>query len=179
MAVAVIAFLVLGSLAIVLPAIFSGSGPSTNSDLSVQVTVTPGAQEAEMRARLQKDPNDVNAMVILAGLLANDGSGEEANQWYEKAVNARPNDVALRIAFGQTLTEYGYPLDAELQLKKAEELAPTDPEPVYLLGQLYQQQQPPRTADAKKMYEQVINMAPDSVYASRAKDQLDQLNQGS
>lgn len=128
-----------------------------------------------MEARLKKNPNDVNAMIVLAGLLANDGQPAAAVPWYDKAVGLRPNDVNLRMTFGQLLTQQGDELDAEIQLKKAQQLAPTNPEPVYLLGQLYQGTTPPRTADAEADYQQVIKMAPTSVYAQRAKDALAQL----
>jgi len=129
-----------------------------------------------MRARLQKDPNDVNAMVVLAGLLANDGQSDEAVQWYDKAVGLRSNDVDLRMTFGELLTERGDDLDAEIQLKKAQELAPTNPEPLYLLGQLYQHGDPPRPSDATLEYQQVLKLAPSSVYAQRAKDALTQMS---
>lgn len=169
--------LVFGLMATILPALFMSSSSSDSSSVPPPpIQVTPGAQESEMRGRLQKNPNDVNAMVVLAGLLANDGQSDEAVQWYDKAVGLRPTDADLRMTFGELLTERGDDLDAEIQLKKAQELAPTNPEPLYLLGQLYQHSDPPRPTDATLEYQQVLQMAPTSVYAQRAKDALTQMN---
>ena len=171
-AAGLIIFLVLLSVASVLMPLSPGSEVDTSQDLPPMPQVTPGAAEAEMKARLDKDPHDVNAMVSLAELMANTGRGEEAIQWYEKAVTERPDDAKLRIGFGQTLTHASHYLDAQIQLQKAQELDPKNPEPSFLLGQLYQQVQPPKPDDARKMFEQVIQIDPGSVFAQRAREQL-------
>lgn len=178
-AIATIAALIFGLLAAVAPAIFAAFDRDDAFVLKPPIDVTPGAEEAEMRARIEENPEDVNAVVILADLLANSGRPTEAIDWYEKAVNLRPDDPALRIAFGRTLLGANFPLDAEIQLKKAAEIAPDDPEPVYLLGELYQHAQPTRLDDARRMYQQVIDMAPESVYAERAKSEIDAIDKGS
>jgi len=178
LAVVVSAVLVIGLIEVVLLDLFSSRG-SDDVFLQPQIAVTPGSQEAEMRARLQENPDDVNAMLVLADLLANTGRASEAVQWYEKAVQARPDDVGLRVAFGRTLMQGGYRLDAEIQFKKAIELAPTNPEPIFFLGQLYQESDPPRESDARAQYERVIEVAPESVYAQRAKEQLVALDRAS
>lgn len=180
-AVVTIALMVVFSIIVALPALF-GSGQSSGSDqlaFTPAAQVTPGSQEAEMRARLQKNPNDYNAMLVLAGLLANSGQSDEAIQWYDKAVQLKPNDAAVRIAFGQTLLQSQYYLDAEIQLQKAASLAPNNPEPPYLLGQLYQNENPPQKDKAKAMYQKVEKIAPTSTYAQQAKNQLATLNKGS
>ncbi len=158
--------ILLSLLIVVLPGSFGGSGSPSNSNNTVQVT--PGAEEAQMRARLAKDPKDVNAMIILADLLANTGQGTEAIQWYDKAVQLKPDDVSLRVAFGTVLMQYQFYLDAELQLKKANELNPNDPQPLYLLGQLYENETPPQPVQALAMYRQAASVQPDSVYANLA-----------
>ncbi len=132
-----------------------------------------------MRARIETDPHDVNAMLVLAELMANTRNVEEAVKWYERAVNDRPDDPKIRIGFGQTLTRFGHHDDAELQLKKARELDPANPEPSFLLGDLYRQSSAPRVADARAMYEEVIRLASDSVYAQRARDALAELEKRS
>lgn len=176
LAVVISAVLVITLIEVVVLDLFSSGGGGDDGFLQPQIAVTPGAQEAEMRARLEQDPDDVNAMLILADLLANTGRTAEAVQWYDKAVKQRPDDVSLRVAFGRTLLQGGFRLDAELQFKKASELAPTNPEPLYLLGQLYQESDPPRTSEARAQYERVIEIAPDSVYAERAQEQIDALD---
>lgn len=150
-----------------------GTG-SANSNTTVQVT--PGAKEAEMRARLDKNPNDVDAMIILADLLANSGRGTESIQWYDKAVQARPNDASLHIAFGTVLMQYTYNLDAKLQFQKAHDLIPKDPQPLYMLGQLFEHQDKPDLAQARDMYTQAEAADPGSVYAGLAKSRLAELD---
>lgn len=164
--------LFLGLLVVLLPIGGNGAsdGQSDNSDTTVQVT--PGAEEAQMRARLQKNPNDVDAMVILADLLANSGRGTESFQWYDKAVTLRPNDLSLRIAFGTVLMQYAYNLDAQIQFQKAHDLDPKDPQSLYLLGQLYENENPPQIAQALKMYQQAETADPGSVYSGLAKDRI-------
>lgn len=171
-ATGMIIFLVLLSLASVLTPSPTGGQDDTAQDVPPMPQVDPGAVEAEMKERLDKDPHDVNAMVSLAELMVHNGRGDEGIQWYEKAVNERPDDSELRIGFSKALSDAKHFLDAQIQLKKAQELAPTNPEPPFLLGQLYQQMQPPRTDDARKVFEQVIQIDPDSVFAQRAREQL-------
>ncbi len=125
-----------------------------------------------MRARLQQNPNDVDAMIILADLLANSGRGTEAIQWYDKAIELKPDDISLRIAFGTVLMQYSYNLDAELQLQKAHDLNPKDPQPLYLLGQLYENEATPQPDLARQMYQQAENAQPGSVYGNLAKDRI-------
>src|SRR5690606_10629331 len=52
-----------------LPALDQGT-TNTAADLD-QLELTPGGEEAEMRARLEANPDDVEAMIILANLLSN------------------------------------------------------------------------------------------------------------
>jgi cytochrome c-type biogenesis protein CcmH/NrfG len=156
----------------VLPSGGSGDDGTETSNANTTVQVTPGAEEAEMRARLDKNPNDVDAMIILADLLANSGRGTESIQWYDKAVQARPDDVSLHIAFGTVLMQYTYNLDAKLQFQKAHELNPKDPQPLYMLGQLFEHQDTPDLAQARDMYRQAEAADPGSVYAGLAKNRL-------
>jgi cytochrome c-type biogenesis protein CcmH/NrfG len=158
----------------ILPSRIGGGSDSNDSVDTVQVT--PGAEEAQMRARLQQNPNDFDAMVILADLLANTGRGPESIQWYEKAVKIKPDEESLRIAFGTVLMQYNYYLDSELQLKKAHDLSPNDPQPLYLLGQLYENESPPQPELARQLYQQAASVQPDSVYANLAKDRITALD---
>jgi Tfp pilus assembly protein PilF len=167
--------LLMGTIVALLPEGGFGSGGDSAGNGS-QVQVTPGGEEERLTARLQQNPDDVDAMLTLADLMSNTGRGTDAIHWYEEAVQRRPDDAEIRTSFGVTLQRYNHPLDAELQLKKARELAPTDPEPAYYLGIGYAQAQPPRTDEARAAFQAAIDAAPDSVYADLAKQQLDQLD---
>ena len=164
--------LLFGLLIVILPIGGSGNNGNQSSNSSASVQVTPGAEEAQMRARLQKNPNDVDAMIILADLLANSGRGTESFQWYDKAVQQRPDDQSLRIAFGTVLMQYAYNLDAQIQFQKAHELNPKDPQPLYMLGQLYENETPPQIAQARTMYQKAEAADPGSVYSGLAKNRI-------
>ncbi len=167
--------ILLGLIVVIIPATFGGGGNgSTNSNAQVQVT--PGAEEADMRARLQKNPKDVDAMVILADLLANTGRTTEAIQWYGKAIELKPDDEPLRVAFGSVLMQDNFTLDAEVQFKRAHDLNPNDPEPLYLLGQLYEHEANPQVEQARSMYEQASKVQPGTVYAGLARERLKALD---
>ena len=162
--------ILLGLLVVIIPTSFGGGNNSNNSDHTIQVT--PGAEEAQMRARIKDNPKDVNAMVILASLLANNGQGTEAIQWYGKAVDLKPDDESLRVAFGSVLMQYNFYLDAEIQLQKAHDITPSDPQPLYLLGQLYENKSPSEPDKALDFYQQAASASPDSVYAQLASDRI-------
>jgi len=164
--------LLFGLLIVILPIGGSGNNGNQSSNSSASVQVTPGAEEAQMRARLQKNPNDVDAMIILADLLANSGRGTESFQWYDKAVQQRPDDQSLRIAFGTVLMQYAYNLDAQIQFQKAHDLNPKDPQPLYMLGQLYENETPPQIAQARTMYQKAEAADPGSVYSGLAKNRI-------
>lgn len=165
--------LLLGLLVAVIP---TGDEPESTGQMGQTVAITPGAEEARMRQRLANDPNDVDAMLVLADLMANTGNGPEAIRLYERAIEQRPDDARLRIALGDLLRRYNHQYDAEIQLKKARELAPNDPEPTYLLGVLYAQARPPQKEQAREMFQAVIDSAPDSIYAQRSREQIEQLD---
>lgn len=164
--------ILLGFLVVILPGGFGGASGGSSGGSSKTVQVTPGAEESQMRARLQKNPNDVDAMIILADLLANSGRSTEAIQWYSKAVGLKPDDISLRIAFGTVLMQNSYYLDAEIQLKKAHDLNPKDPQPLYLLGQLYENESTPQPEQARAMYQQAASVQPGSIYGNLAKDRI-------
>jgi cytochrome c-type biogenesis protein CcmH/NrfG len=164
--------LLLGLLVAFLPSGGSGNSGDQSTNPATTVQVTPGAEEAQVRARLQKTPGDVDAMIILADLLANSGRGTESFQWYDKAVQQRPNDLSLRIAFGTVLMQYAYDLDAQIQFQKAHELNPKDPQSLYMLGQLYENETPPQMAQARTMYQQAEAADPGSVYSGLAKNRI-------
>ena len=164
--------LLFGLLVVILPIGGNGNNGSQSGNSSTTVQVTPGAEEAQMRARLQKNPNDVDAMIILADLLANSGRGTESFQWYDKAVQQRPDDLSLRIAFGTVLMQYSYNLDAQIQFQKAHDLSPKDPQSLYMLGQLYENESPPQLDKAREMYQQAEAADPGSVYSGLAKNRI-------
>lgn len=141
--------------------------------------LTPGRPEANLvptyEARLRENPNDAQAMVILANILQNNGDYPGAIAWYERAVAQRPGDVETRLAFGQALASYGKLFDAEVQYQKALELQPTSARAEYLLGLLDERWNPPRTDEAKAHYERASRLEPEGGSGRAARAALQRL----
>jgi cytochrome c-type biogenesis protein CcmH/NrfG len=127
-------------------------------------------------ARLKANPNDVNTMVVLANVLQNQGDYQGAINWYEQAVGLKPDDVDLRLAFGQALYSYGQLFDAEVQYKKAIELDGTSAKAEYYLAQLYQRSNPPRIEEARIHFNRASELEPEGAWGRAARTALDSLN---
>jgi len=177
--VIVIALLCVGLIAAVAPGAFSSSGSgatATATDAVAAPSVTPGVEEAQLQAEIQKNPKNFTAIETLANLLAADNQVGEAIDWYNKAEALDPNNEELRITFGQLLLNNGYAVDAEQELKKATELNPKDPQAYYLLGQLYQGQKPPQLDKARAMYQKAVDVGGSAPFAAEAKSALQALS---
>ena len=169
-AVGIVAFLLLSSLVLLIP-IGSDGDEESNVDDDV-ILVTPGAEVARLETRVAGDPFDADSMVILAEMLANSGRVAESIPWFERAIEQRPDDASLRLAFGRALQRSGNDFDAEVQLKRAVELDQTDPAMPFYLGLLYESREPADLDAARRWYEASIETSPDSVIADQARDRL-------
>ena len=127
-------------------------------------------------ARLRDNPNDVNTMIVLANVLQNQGDYQGSINWYEKAVGLKPDDVELRLAFGQALYSYGQLFDAEIQYKKAIELDGKSAKAEYYLAQLYQRSNPPRIEEARIHFTRASELEPEGSWGRVARSALDSLN---
>lgn len=176
--VIVIALLCVGLVAAVTPAAFGGSdtgSAATATDAVAAPSVTPGAEEAQLRAEIQKNPKNVTAVETLANMLAGSDQVGEAINWYNKAEALDPNNEEIRLAFGRLLLNNGYAVDAEQEFKKATQLKPKDPEAYFLLGQLYQGQKPPQLAKARSMYQKAVDVGGSAPFAKQAQNALNAL----
>jgi len=151
------------------PAIFDGLANRNND---VNVDEINGQAESSLRREIENNPNDYASMAALANLLANTDRLAEAIPWYERAIGAQPENAELRLDFAQALAGGGKQQDAELQFAKILEQQPDNERAHYYLGELYRTWAPPRTADASREYRTVVDLAPDSVVADRAREQL-------
>ena len=127
-------------------------------------------------ARLRDNPDDLQAMVLLANILQNNGDYPGAIEWYERAVAIRPDDLDTRLAFGQALTSYNQRFDAEAQYHKALDLDPNNPRTEYYLGQLYGRWDPPRVEEARLHYERASQLQPEGTWGRAAREALGRLN---
>ena len=170
-AVAMAFFLVIGMIAVAIPEFMSNDDEPAQVDFA-DFENDGNGEEERLRERLEEDPEDSSAMVQLADLLANTGRLDEAIRWYERAVDERPDDVELRVAFGQVLERRGYDLDAEVQLDRALELDEENVEAMFLLAEIKERKDPPRHDEAVELYERIIETAPESFYAQMSEERL-------
>jgi len=170
LAVIIIVFLLASSVLILIPFGSDGEGDEPLDDDVVRVT--PGAEVSRLETAIAANPQDVDSIVVLAEVLANSGRIAESFPWFERAIEQRPEDATLRLAFGRALERAGNDFDAELQLTRAVELDPSSPAAPFFLGLFYEMQEPAQPDDAREWYQRAIDAAPDSVIADQAHDRL-------
>jgi predicted TPR repeat methyltransferase len=69
-------------------------------------------QIADLKERLQKDPNDVEALTHLGNFFQDAGKFEQAIEYYRRALAVRPKVVDTRTDMGICLRELGKPDEA-------------------------------------------------------------------
>lgn len=122
-----------------------------------------------------ENPDDADARMTLASMLANSGRMQEAIPIYEDAIRLDPENWGNRRLFAESLQKSGMLADAEAQFLRALELNPEDHRAHYYLAQLYMDWQPRRQDEATIHFQRVIEIAPNSFYAERAIVVLDTL----
>lgn len=147
--------------------------------VSTAVGDGPSQYELDLRAAIEQQPDNPQPMVSLANLLVAQGRGDEAIQWYERAIELDPGRLQTRLDFGYTLGRRGSNSDAEIQFKRAIAIDGQSAEAHFLLGELYLSWRPPRIDDARASFEQAVAVQPDSVAAERATESLAMLDQTS
>lgn len=170
MAVAVSALMIAGTLAALLPG--GGTSVDQNETDEPAIRVTPGAEVAKLETQVATNPDDAETIVVLAEVLANSGRLTESYVWYEKAIALRPDDPALRLAFGRALLRGEQWFDAELQLSRADELDPANATTAFYLGQLAEERPGGDLAVAVTWYEQAVERDPDSLVGQQARSRL-------
>lgn len=93
----------------------------------LQVAHATHAAEAELRAVLQRQPNDVVALNDLAWILASKGD-PQAQSLAERAYHLAPNLAAVNDTLGWILARKGQGTQALPYLARATKLSPDDPE---------------------------------------------------
>ncbi|MCO5175544.1 MAG: tetratricopeptide repeat protein [Thermomicrobiales bacterium] len=172
-AILIVAVLVLGALAAILP-IGGSNGEQSVDEPSIQVT--PGAEVEKLQTQVAENPDDVDTVVILADVLANSGRVEESYAWFERAVNSRPDDADLRLAFGRALLRGERWFDAEIQLNRANDLDDSNATTAFYLGQLAEQRPGGDLGAARTWYQEAIDRDAQSFVAQQAKSRLDALD---
>jgi cytochrome c-type biogenesis protein CcmH/NrfG len=173
MAVSVVLLLAFGTVGAI---VFGGGSGGDDDATDLEVRVTPGAEIARLETQVAEHPDDVDAMTVLADVLANSGRVAESIHWFEAAIAKQPDDAELRMAFGRALTRQGSVFDAELQFMRAAELDPINPRPALYLAQLYAAFPESRLEEARAWYQKAIDLDPESRVAEQAREELEELN---
>lgn len=130
----------------------------------------------DLMADVENDPDNVDAILLLANVMGNSGRLPEAIPYYEQALDAAPDDASVRLDFARALADGGLQQDAELQFERAMDMQPENQEALYYLAGLYLAWDPARTDEAIALLEQAIAIDPDAFIAEQAGQQLDSLS---
>ena len=111
----------------------TGSGPIANSSALPGNTVGGGGPPAPvlqelgtMRARLTANPNDLAALVALAGMYADAGKFDQAQTYDKRALALDPGNPDALYVRGLILASTGRRSDAVAALRRFIAVAPTD-----------------------------------------------------
>ncbi len=171
-ALVIVITLVLGSLLTVLPLGFGSTAPPTPfGGVPASSNIVPTYE-----ARVRANPQDADAMLVLANTLQNGGDYPGAIGWYERAVALQPDRVDWRLAFGQALYSYGQLFDAEVQYRRAIALDPQSADAEYALGNLYVRWNPPRLEEARSHLARASELQPEGSTGRAARAAIDRLD---
>jgi len=143
-----------------LPTGVSGAAPLPAATATTQPL--DEAKVAELEAKVEADPTDIEPMRELARMHLFAGDLETAVSWQQRILADHPDDIDARLALGVALFNQGELDAAEVQWLRAAELDPSAPEPHYNLGFLYVASDPPRMDEAQAHWDTVVELAPDS-----------------
>jgi len=146
------------------------------NDGTDDVIVDPNAGiVAEQQTVVAQNPENVDEIVLLANMLSNTGRMGEATEWYERALELRPDDHGIRLDFARSLQTNGLRADAEAQFQLVLEADPNNLSGHYYLAKLYLDWEPRRMDEARTHFERAIEINPDSFLAQQAVLELESL----
>jgi len=149
-------------------------GNSGDDDPAADVNYGESADDviAAQQTVVAENPDDVNALLLLANLLGNSNRLNEAIPLYEKATRMRPDDASIRLDFARALADGGMQSDAEVQFLKALALQPESQAANYYLAELYRMWTPARISEAIPLYQRAVQVDSQSFIAELAQNQL-------
>ncbi len=139
---------------------------------SPQPTPAPGDQAAALRQTLATDPNNLDALVQLAGLDYDQQNWTEAISLYQRALVIDPHNVDVLVHEAAAQLYSLQFADAESTLRQAADLAPDRADIHLLLGLALSRDTPPDDAGARVEWQKVIALAPDTALAQEAQNLL-------
>jgi len=125
-----------------------------------------------------ENPDDLEALLLLANLYGNSNRLGDAIPVYERALQLAPDDVGARVSFARALADGGMEADAMLQFEKALQLDPNSQPAHYYLAELYMAESPARTDEALEHYRRAAEIDPTTLIGERSQTQIDTLGAG-
>jgi len=110
---------------------------------------------AEYRAALERDPNNVQALVYLADALLRTGSAPEAARWYRKALSSAPQSGRIALSLAFALIKAGLHGEARNVLEAALSQQPKNAELINTLARLLATAPESRVRDGTRAFAMV------------------------
>ncbi len=126
------------------------------------LTHTEKESVSELMTELKANPNDAATMISLGDIYFKAHAYNVAGGWMKRAVTAAPGNVTAHLALGAAEFNIGDIADARREWLHVIAADGKNVEAYYDLGFLYVSEEPPDMADAKKVWEKVVTLAPNS-----------------
>src|SRR5665213_183432 len=159
----------------------TGSGPIAQNSALPGNTVggggppAPVMQElATMRARLKANPNDLAALVTLAGMYYDGGKFDQAAVYDKRALALDPGNPDVRTDYATALHQTGHDLDALAQLDTVLRQRPKFVQALYNRGVILASIG--RRTDAVEAFRQFVTVAPNDPRVPDARTQMTDLS---
>jgi cytochrome c-type biogenesis protein CcmH/NrfG len=138
------------------------------------------ASVAGLMRELTANPNSAAVLIALGDVYFKAHDYNTAGGWMKRAVAVAPGSATARLALGAAEFNLGDVADAKQEWLHIVASDRKNTEAFYDLGFLYVSKEPPDMADAKRMWQKVIALAPNSARAKMVAMHLKGLaNEGS
>jgi hypothetical protein len=149
--------------------------PSQVAQASSGAPTVDLAKVGDLMTRLQANPKDIEALLLLGTEYYNGGEFETAGNWFDKVLAIEPENVEGLLARGAVFFNLADLASAETTWKKVVAIDPENVEVHYDLGFLYLNQPSPNWTGVQDEWTRVIELDPTSDLAATVKSHLESL----
>jgi tetratricopeptide (TPR) repeat protein len=147
---------------------FSGDGnedPAATQTQDEQFVPIDTERVAELITSYQEDPTNPETLFELGEAYFLAGDWQQGQDWFLKLVEVDPANVHAWTDIGTSHYNLGRSEEAKAAWQKALELAPEDPQLHYNMGFLYANAEPPDFDAARREWQLVLDLAPETQLA--------------